>query len=60
MATKSRYAALFNPSDDYTVPMESDDEFPVISRISMAQVAENQCLSPEDIFEIMDREVWNK
>jgi len=56
MATQSGQAALFSPSEYQSIPMDADDDRPSAPSRDLAQVAENQCLTIQEIEEME----WNK
>ena len=60
MATQPGQAKIFYPSEYNGLPMDVDDDRPSASAKDLAQIAENQCLSIEDIDEAYDAERWNK
>lgn len=60
MATKSRYAALFNPSECDAIPMDVDDEQPVLYPKSLASMPEDQRMSFSDLDEAYDMREWLK
>jgi hypothetical protein len=60
MATQPGQAALFSPSEYQSIPMDADDDKPSAPSKDLAQIAENQCLTIEEIDEAYDAERWNK
>ena len=56
MATQPGQAALFSPSEYQSIPMDADDDRPTAPSKSLAQIAENQCLTIQEIEEME----WNK
>ena len=60
MVTQSGQAKIFYPSEYQSIPMDADDDRPSAPSRDLAQVAENQCLSIEDINEAYAMEEWDK
>ena len=56
MATQPGPAKIFYPSEYQSIPMDADDDKPSAPSRDLAQVAENQCLTIEEIEEME----WDK
>jgi len=54
MVTKPGQAKIFNPSECESIPMDADDDRPSASSRSLASIAENQCLTYNEIIEAYD------
>ena len=60
MVTQPGQAKIFYPSEYQSIPMDADDDKPSAPSKDLAQIAENQCLTIEEIDEAYDAERWNK
>jgi hypothetical protein len=61
MATQPCPAKIFYPSEYQSIPMDADDDRPSAPSKSLAQIAENQCLTENEIYECYDTErEWDK
>jgi hypothetical protein len=60
MVTKSGLKKLFNPSECDAIPMDVDDDEPVLYPKSLASMPEDQRMSFSDLDEAYDMREWLK